>query len=119
MVEVGTGGLVVVGVPPPPPVVVPGAPAPRAPVDDLPALRDGVALVGGEARFRHVYAEPGAGPDVLAAWRSVLRDRASVLTRHEAVAAGWFGAVEGGAGRRVGVAGRPHRGRDARATAGQ
>lgn len=70
-------------------------PADRVDVDDLPALRDGVALVGGEARFRHVYAEPGAGPAVRAAWRSVLGDRASVLARDEAVAAGWFGAVEG------------------------
>jgi hypothetical protein len=67
----------------------------RLDVDDLPTLREGVALVGGEARFRHVYAEPGAADDVLAAWRAVLGDRASVLSREGAVDAGWFGAVEG------------------------
>jgi Type I phosphodiesterase / nucleotide pyrophosphatase len=66
----------------------------RVDVDDLPALREGVALVGGEARFRHVYAAPGAALDVLAAWRAILGDRATVLSRQEAVAAGWFGAVE-------------------------
>jgi hypothetical protein len=66
----------------------------RIDVDDLPALRKGVALVGGEARFRHVYAEPGAAADVLAAWRAVLGGRAAVLSRGEAVDAGWFGAVE-------------------------
>ena len=37
-----------------------------------PALRDGVALLGGEPRARHVYAEPGAAADVLAAWREIL-----------------------------------------------
>ncbi|HJU96977.1 MAG TPA: alkaline phosphatase family protein [Jiangellaceae bacterium] len=66
----------------------------RVDVDQVPALREGVALVGGEARFRHVYAETGASADVLAAWRSVLGGRADVLPRDEAIAAGWFGAVE-------------------------
>jgi hypothetical protein len=70
-------------------------PAARVDVDDLPALREGVALVGGEARFRHVYAEPGAAADVRAAWQTVLGGRATVLSRDEAIAADWFGAVEG------------------------
>jgi hypothetical protein len=70
-------------------------PATRIDVDDQPALRAGVALVGGEARFRHVYAEPGAAGDVEAAWTAVLGDRATVLSRDEAIAAQWFGAVEG------------------------
>lgn len=69
--------------------------ADRVDVDDVPAMRDGVALVGGEARFRHVYAEDGAGPDVLAAWRGVLGDRAVVRSRADAVTENWFGAVEG------------------------
>jgi hypothetical protein len=69
--------------------------ADRVDVDENAALREGVALVGGEARFRHVYADDGAGADVVAAWRSVLGDRAVVLSRDEAVAANWFGAVEG------------------------
>ena len=74
----------------------------RLDVDDLPALREGVALVAGEARFRHVYAEPGASTDVLTAWQAVLRDRASVLSREQAVDAGWFGAVEGRVMDRIG-----------------
>lgn len=61
--------------------------------DTTPALSDGVALLGGDPRARHVYAEPGAAADVLAAWRSVLGDDAAVVTREEAVARGWFGPV--------------------------
>ncbi len=70
------------------------APDDRLDADSLPALREGVALLGGEPRARHVYAEPGAAPDVLAAWRETLGARAWVLTRDEAVAAGWFGEVD-------------------------
>lgn len=65
----------------------------RLDVEDHPDLRAGVALVGGEARFRHVYSHPGADEDVAAAWRDVLGDRAEVLVREEAVALGWFGTV--------------------------
>ncbi|HEX5142995.1 MAG TPA: alkaline phosphatase family protein [Mycobacterium sp.] len=60
-------------------------------VEADPALGEGVAAVGGEARARHVYATPGAVDDVQAAWRSVLGDRAWVAGRDEAIAAGWFG----------------------------
>lgn len=62
-------------------------------VDDTPALLDGVRLVGGEVRARHVYVRPGALEDVVASWRGVLGGRAWVLPREEAVAAGWFGPV--------------------------
>lgn len=55
-------------------------------------LSAGVALLGGEGRARHVYAVPGAEPDVLAVWREVLGDRFWIAGRDEAVAAGWFGA---------------------------
>lgn len=61
--------------------------------DTIPALTDGVALLGGDPRARHVYTAPGATADVLAAWRAVLGDDASVVTREEAVARGWFGPV--------------------------
>jgi hypothetical protein len=60
-------------------------------IDAHPALRDGVAAVGGEARARHVYVDAGAPDAVLAAWRETLADRAWVATRDEAIAAGWFG----------------------------
>jgi hypothetical protein len=54
-------------------------------------LRDGVALLGGEPRVRHVYAEPGAADDVLATWRGVLGERAWVMSREEAIKDGLFG----------------------------
>jgi hypothetical protein len=66
----------------------------RIDVDDKPELRDGVELIGGEARFRHVYVKPGALADVRASWEDIVGDRAIVVSREEAIAAGWFGAVE-------------------------
>ncbi|HEX6197393.1 MAG TPA: nucleotide pyrophosphatase/phosphodiesterase family protein [Jiangellaceae bacterium] len=74
----------------------------RIDVDDVPALREGVDLVAGEARFRHVYAAPGAADDVLAAWREVLGRRADVRARDDALAAGWFGAWEPRVHERIG-----------------
>ncbi len=65
----------------------------RIDIDDFPELREGVAVLGGEARFRHVYCHPGAVGDVTAAWRSRLEGRATVLTRDDALALGWFGTV--------------------------
>lgn len=65
----------------------------RIDVDMHPPLRDGVALVGGEARFRHVYCRAGGVADTVATWRSVLDGRAEVLERDEAIARGWFGEV--------------------------
>jgi hypothetical protein len=74
----------------------------RVDVDSIPGLREGVALLGGEPRARHVYAVPGAAADVLAAWRAVLRDRAWVLSRDEAIAEGWFGPVAPHLANRIG-----------------
>ncbi len=54
-------------------------------------LRAGVALLGGEARARHVYAHPGAERDVLAIWSERLDGVAAVRSRREAVDEGWFG----------------------------
>lgn len=65
----------------------------RIDVDEDPVLRDGVVLLGGEARFRHLYCAAGAVDDVAVTWRAVLGDRAAVLTREEAIDRGWFGAV--------------------------
>jgi hypothetical protein len=67
------------------------APSSRIEIDDVPGLRDGVALVGGEARFRHLYCRGGSVADVLALWREVLGERAEVLSREEAFGRGWFG----------------------------
>jgi hypothetical protein len=66
----------------------------RIDLSDRDDLRAGVALVGGEARFRHLYCVGGAVPDVVDTWRSVLRDQAEVLTRSEAIGRGWFGHVD-------------------------
>ncbi len=68
-------------------------PADRVDVDAEPYLLDGVRLLGGDPRARHVYTTPGAEADVLVAWRARLGDRALVVPRDEAVAAGWFGPV--------------------------
>jgi Type I phosphodiesterase / nucleotide pyrophosphatase len=77
-------------------------PGDRVDADTVPALRDGVALLGGEPRARHVYAVPGAAADVLAAWRSTLGDRAWIASREEAIDAGWFGPVQARVADRIG-----------------
>ncbi|MFC5822847.1 alkaline phosphatase family protein [Nonomuraea insulae] len=59
--------------------------------ESVPELTEGVALLGGEARARHVYARPGAAKQVLEAWRETLRGKAWVVSRQEAVESGWFG----------------------------
>ena len=74
----------------------------RLDVDERLELRDGVALVGGEARFRHLYCRPGAVAEVVATWRAVLGAGATVLTREEAAARGWFGPVDVGVRPRIG-----------------
>jgi hypothetical protein len=74
--------------------MVDAGPDSRLDVDDHPELRDGLALLGGEARFRHLYVHRGAVDDVVAAWRGVLGDRAVVLPRDEAIGRGWFGPVD-------------------------
>ena len=61
----------------------------RVDVDELHELRGGVALLGGEARFRHLYCHRGAVADVAATWAEVLGERAEVMTRDVAVARGW------------------------------
>jgi hypothetical protein len=65
----------------------------RIDVDAMPGLREGVALLGGEPRARHVYARPGAAADVLAAWTELIGDDAWVLSRERVISEGWFGPV--------------------------
>jgi Type I phosphodiesterase / nucleotide pyrophosphatase len=74
----------------------------RIDVDFIASLRDGVELLGGEPRARHVYAVPGAAADVLAAWREVLGERAWVVPRDEAIKEGWFGLVDPNMTERIG-----------------
>lgn len=77
-------------------------PEARLDVDAVDGLRDGIALLGGEARFRHLYCRAGAVDDVVAAWRGHLGGRAEVLTREEAGERGWFGDVTAPVGPRIG-----------------
>jgi hypothetical protein len=77
-------------------------PSERIDADLIPALRDGVAVLGGEPRARHVYAVPGAAADVLATWQATLGDRAWTVGRAEAIEAGWFGPVDPGLADRIG-----------------
>jgi hypothetical protein len=78
------------------------APDDRIDVDAVPELREGVAMLGGEPRARHIYAQPGAAADVLAAWAGVIGDRAWVVPREEAISAGWFGPVDHALAGRIG-----------------
>ena len=60
-------------------------------IDACEPLLDGVEAIGGEPRARHVYVAHGAADSVLAAWRETLAQRAWVVSRDEAISAGWFG----------------------------
>jgi Type I phosphodiesterase / nucleotide pyrophosphatase len=66
----------------------------RVDVAHEPELSRGVRHVGGEPRAVHLYTDEGATADVLAAWQERLGGRMDLLTREEAVRAGWFGPVE-------------------------
>lgn len=77
-------------------------PGERADVDSQPALRDGLALLGGEPRARHLYCREGAAGDVLRTWREVLGNRAWVASKEQAIADGWFGPVESAFEARIG-----------------
>lgn len=74
----------------------------RVQVDDDPRLMQGVRRIAGEPRARHLYTESGAARDVAHAWRDVLADTATVLTRHELVEQGWFGDVDAALEERIG-----------------
>lgn len=63
-----------------------------------PELIAGVRHTAGEPRMVHLYLEPDAAPghveDLLDAWRRRFGSRAWIMTRQEAVAAGYFGPVQ-------------------------
>lgn len=58
---------------------------------EQPHLLAGVATLTGDARSRQLHAEPGAEAEVLAAWRDHCGEQAHVLSRDQAISAGWFG----------------------------
>jgi hypothetical protein len=65
----------------------------RIDLDADPRLQAGVRAVAGDPRVRYLHTEPGAAPDVIAAWSELLDARAEVRSRDDAVAAGLFGPV--------------------------
>jgi hypothetical protein len=65
----------------------------RVDLDADPVLGEGVRVVAGEPRVRYLHTEPGAAPDVQAAWSEALDGRARVYGRDQAVATGMFGPV--------------------------
>ncbi len=72
-------------------------------IDNDDALTEGVTDIGGEPRARHIYVAQGADDDVLATWQEKLTERAWVVSRDEAIAAGWFGErVSDSTRRRIG-----------------
>jgi hypothetical protein len=76
--------------------------ADRVDADTRRELRDGVAVLGGEPRARHVYARPGAAGDVLDTWQATLGPAAWVVSRDQAVDDGWFGPVTASLAGRIG-----------------
>lgn len=65
-------------------------------------LAHGIRLLGGDPRVPQPYCAPGAAPEVLATWTELLGDAALVLSREEAIEAGWFGPVEDRVSPRIG-----------------
>jgi hypothetical protein len=56
-------------------------------------LAAGLRVIAGEPRVRYLHTQPGATADVIATWSAILGARARVLSRDQAVAAGYFGPV--------------------------
>ena len=57
-------------------------------------LLDGVRFIAGEPRCLQLHVEPGVDVNALVQrWRDSESERAWVVTRQEAIAAGWFGDV--------------------------
>ncbi len=72
----------------------------RFDVADHPHLLQGVDLLAGEARFRHLYTAPGTRDDVARRWADELGERALVRTRDELD--DWFGPLDADVAGRVG-----------------
>lgn len=69
--------------------------------EEEPGLLDGVTLIAGEGRFRQLYT---GDPDAVAErWADRLGDDAWVVTRDDALRAGWFGpTLARGVAQRIG-----------------
>lgn len=74
-----------------------------------PDLQVDIEVLAGEPRFAQAYCRVGSGPEVAARLAAAFGARAWVRTREQAVADGWFGAVDDRVTGRIGdvvVAGR-------------
>jgi len=70
---------------------------------ELTELAPMIAMYAGEARFRYLYARPGAAAELAAGAREAVGHQAWVLTREELFAEGWIGPPpQGPIGSRVG-----------------
>lgn len=58
----------------------------RVDLEGVARLRDGVEIILGEPRVRHVYAQPGRAGEVKGAWQELLGPAADVLDRAQAAA---------------------------------
>ncbi|MGZ0710810.1 alkaline phosphatase family protein (plasmid) [Coraliomargarita sp. W4R53] len=65
-------------------------------------LVEGVALIGGEPRMLHLYADAGQQAEVLARWREAEAGRAWVLSRTELISSGVMGPVDAEVAERIG-----------------
>ncbi len=63
----------------------------RVAVDTGAEFTDGVWLVAGEPRARHVYARPGQAAQVAARWQQALGDRAQVVQKDQLLSSGVIG----------------------------
>ncbi|AEF40974.1 alkaline phosphatase family protein [Hoyosella subflava] len=63
----------------------------RIDIDTEPDLAAQLVEIGGEPRVRHLHTVAGSAGDVLDTWRAVAGERAWIVSREEAISAGWFG----------------------------
>ena len=74
----------------------------RIGIEDHPSLSDSLIRIGGEPRVRHIYIRDGAQRDAQATWKSILGNRARVLTREEAIQQGLFQVADASIAERIG-----------------
>jgi predicted AlkP superfamily pyrophosphatase or phosphodiesterase len=74
----------------------------RVDLADDAELSAGITQLAGEPRARHLHTREGAAGDVLDTWRERLGNQAWVCSRAQAVAEGWFGALEPRVAERIG-----------------
>ncbi len=67
-----------------------------------PDLMAGVRHLAGESRSLQLHVEKGAASAVREAWQQRLGKRATIMSRDEAIDAGWFGPVRDGVAGRIG-----------------